>query len=173
MPAPSRPLLLAALAVLVVAGVALAAGTTILQPAAQRRPLLRPGGDPPNTRADAGPAVLASPHCPPGSSNPGRARAAGQRLLSDYLTYSYGRAGAHPPFPDATRTLARRLWGETHEATPAQQGAHVTVTTSPPVTLSRGIMRVPGTIRNTTGANYQLTAVVDQIGCRWLAVDVH
>ncbi len=175
MPSLSRPLIVALVALLVAAGLALAltGGRTTYRPAAARHSLLGPGGDPPNTRADAGPATLAGARCPVGADSPARAAAAGVALLRDYLTYSYGRAGANPPFPDATRTLARRLWGETHVPTPAQEGAHVTVHPGQPVTLSPGIMRIPVTVRDTTGADYQLTAVVDQIGCRWLAVDVH
>lgn len=175
MPPLSRPLIVALAALLVAAGLTLAltGGRTTYRPAATRHTLLGPGGDPPNTRADAGPAVLAGARCPANAGSPARAAAAGVGLLRDYLAYSYGRAGAHPPFRDATRTLAHRLWQETHVPTPAQEGAHVTVHPGQPVTLSPGIMRVPVTVRNTTGADYQLTAVVDQIGCRWLAVDIH
>jgi hypothetical protein len=118
-----------------------------------------------------GPAPLAGSHCSAQARSRAAAEYAGARFLQEYVDYGYGRAGRRPPLPHATRELARRVWAEPSTPPPGVAGTHPKITHPRASLVFRDVARVRAQVaagRDT----YALTAVVNRIGCRWLAVGV-
>jgi hypothetical protein len=174
----SLAMLAAAVVVLVVAAAALAVA---LMQSSQRPPRaassLQQGSQPrpraTGRTAPTAPVVssLAAVRCGAQASEVSVARRVARRLVVEFMAYSLGRLGSHPPFPDATAEFRQAIWGMSHSPPPALAGVLASVTliraklTGPGVVVARFTVRIdrPGL------TSFPLLVVVSLRGCRWLA----